>query len=180
VRFVGTPIAGVFVVELERHEDERGFFARTWCRDEFSDAGLNAELAQCSLSNNVAAGTLRGMHFQRHPHEEAKLVRCARGAIYDVALDLRRGSSTHGRWFGTELDAAAGRALYIPEGCAHGFQTLVDDTDVLYAISARYVPDAAGGVRWDDPAFGIVWPDAPERTISSRDREWPDYEPVVS
>jgi dTDP-4-dehydrorhamnose 3,5-epimerase len=180
VRFVGTPIAGVHVVELERHEDERGFFARTWCRDELAAAGLNAELAQCSLSRNAASGTLRGMHYQRAPHEEAKLVRCTRGAIYDVALDLRPDSATCGRWFAAELDATDGRALFIPEGCAHGFQTLVDDTDVLYAISTPYAPDAAAGVRWDDPAFGIVWPDAPERTISSRDREWPDYEPVVA
>ena len=115
------------------------------------------------------------MHFQRAPHEEAKLVRCTRGAIYDVAVDLRAGSPTHGRWFAAELDADSGRALYIPEGCAHGFQTLVDDSDVFYAISAPYAPDAAAGVRWDDPAFAIVWPDATARTISDRDRSWPDY-----
>ncbi len=136
MRFVATPIAGVHVVELERHEDERGFFARTWCGDELAAAGLNGELSQCSLSRNVAAGTLRGMHLQRAPHEEAKLVRCTRGAIYDVAVDLRPGSATHGQWFGAELDADSGRALYIPEGCAHGFQSLVPDTDVFYAISA--------------------------------------------
>jgi dTDP-4-dehydrorhamnose 3,5-epimerase len=180
MRFVDTPIAGVYVVELERFEDERGFFARAWCRDELTAAGLTADLAQCSLSRNTVAGTLRGMHYQRSPHEEAKLVRCTRGAIFDVALDLRPRSATHGRWFAAELDAASGRALYIPEGCGHGFQTLVDDTDVFYAISAPYAPEAAAGVRWDDPAFGIAWPGAPRRTISDRDLAWPDYRPEVS
>jgi dTDP-4-dehydrorhamnose 3,5-epimerase len=180
VRFVPTRIAGVHVVELELHEDERGFFARAWSGEELAAAGLNGELSQCSLSRNVARGTLRGMHFQRAPHEEAKLVRCTRGAIYDVAVDLRLDSPTHGQWFGTELDATSGRALYIPEGCAHGFQTLVPDTDVFYAISAAYAPDAAAGVRWDDPAFGIVWPETPERVINARDRSWPDYRPAVS
>ncbi len=180
MRFVDTPIAGVYVVELERFEDERGFFARAWCRDELAAAGLTADLAQCSLSRNTVAGTLRGMHYQRSPHEEAKLVRCTRGAIFDVALDLRPRSATHGRWFGAELDAASGHALYIPEGCGHGFQTLVDETDVFYAISAPYAPEAAAGVRWDDPAFGIAWPVASSRTISDRDLAWPDYRPGVS
>jgi len=178
VRFVATPIAGVHVVELERHEDDRGFFARAWDGVELAAAGLNGALSQCSVSRNVAEATLRGMHFQRPPHEEAKLVRCTRGAIFDVAVDLRPGSPTHGRWFGAELDAESGRALYIPEGCAHGFQTLVPDTDVFYAISAPYAPDAAAGVRWDDPAFGIEWPEADLRVINERDRAWPDYGPV--
>jgi dTDP-4-dehydrorhamnose 3,5-epimerase len=180
VRFVATPIAGVHVVELERHEDERGFFARAWCRDELAAAGLTSDLSQCSLSRNLAAGTLRGMHLQRSPYEEAKLVRCTRGAIYDVAVDLRPGSPTHGRWFGAELDADSGRALYIPEGCAHGFQTLLPDSDVFYAISAPYAPDTAAGVRWDDPYFGIVWPASEERILNSRDRFWPDYDPSAS
>ena len=180
MRFVETPISGVHVVELERHEDDRGFFARAWCRDELAGTGLTSDLAQCSISRNTVAGTLRGMHFQRAPHQEAKLVRCTRGAIYDVALDLRPDSPTHGRWFAAELDSESGRALYIPEGCAHGFQTLADDTDVFYAISAPYAPEAAAGVRWDDPAFAITWPDAAVRTISDRDRSWPDYRPSSS
>lgn len=178
MRFLATPIAGAHVVELERHEDERGWFARAWCRDELAEQGLAAVLAQCSLSHNPRAGTLRGMHFQRPPHEEAKLVRAVRGSLYDAIVDLRAGSETSGSWFGVTLDAESGRALYVPEGVAHGFQTLVDDTDVLYMISAAYAPDAAAGVRWDDPAFGIEWPDAPARVISDRDRSWPDWQPA--
>jgi dTDP-4-dehydrorhamnose 3,5-epimerase len=181
VQFVETEIAGVFVVELEEHVDERGTFARTWCQEEMSAAGLASSLAQCSLSRNRRAGTLRGLHFQHPPHEEAKLVRCTRGAIFDVAVDLRRGSATRGRWVGVELDPDNGRALYVPEGCAHGFQTLADDTDVAYMISTPYAPEAAAGVRWDDPLLAIEWPDvAGERTISERDRSLPGYEPDSS
>jgi dTDP-4-dehydrorhamnose 3,5-epimerase len=176
MRFVETAIQGVVVVELEEHVDERGSFARTWCRDEMADAGLASELAQCSLSRNRLAGTLRGLHFQRPPHEEAKLVRCTRGAIFDVAVDLRAGSPTRGEWVGVTLDAENGRALYVPDGCAHGFQTLVEQSDVSYMISTSYVPEAAAGVRWNDPAFGIVWPPAASRTIATRDQTWPDYE----
>jgi dTDP-4-dehydrorhamnose 3,5-epimerase len=176
VRFAGTPIAGVVLVEIEPVVDDRGSFARIWAEEELSAHGLAARLSQCSVSRNRRAGTLRGMHFQHTPHEEAKLVRCTRGAIYDVALDLRPESPTLGCWYAAELSDANGSALYIPEGCAHGFQTLVEDTEVLYLISAPYVPAAADGVRWDDPAFGIDWPDAPERTMSERDRSWRDYE----
>lgn len=177
MRFVETALPGVVVVELEERVDERGSFARTWCRDEMSAAGLASELAQCSISRNPRAGTLRGLHFQRHPREEAKLVRCTRGAIFDVAVDLRPRSPMRGNWVGVELDPVGGRALYIPEGCAHGFQTLVDETDVAYMISVPYVPEAAAGVRWDDPTLAIAWPDAIERTISDRDRALPAYEP---
>ena len=177
VRFVETAIAGVVVVELEEHVDERGSFARTWCRDEMTGAGLTGELAQCSLSRNPRAGTLRGLHFQRTPHEEAKLVRCSRGAIFDVAVDLRRGSLTYCGWVGFRLDSESGRALYIPEGCAHGFQTLEDESDVTYMISTPYAPESASGVRWDDTAFGIDWPATHDRTIGARDRSWPDYMP---
>ena len=174
MRFVETEVAGVVVVELEEHVDERGSFARTWCRDEMSAAGLTSSLAQCSLSRNGRAGTLRGLHFQHAPHEEAKLVRCTRGAIFDVAVDLRPGSPTRGRWIGVELDPDNGRALYVPEGCAHGFQTLVDDSDVAYMISTPFAPDSAAGVRWDDPQLAIAWPEPPgERTISERDRSLP-------
>lgn len=178
MRFVETGIAGVVRVELEPFEDERGSFARIWCEEELAAHGLTAGLAQASVSRNTKAGTLRGMHFQHAPHEEAKLVRCTRGAIFDVALDLRRGSPTFLRWYGARLTAEDGAALFVPEGCAHGFQTLVDDTEVLYLISARYEPAAATGVRWDDPAFGIEWPDAAVRTLSARDRGWPDFRPV--
>ncbi len=179
MRFVETELAGAYVLELERHVDERGFFARVWCREELAALGLTAELAQCSLSRSAKAGTLRGLHFQRAPHEEAKLVRCTRGAIYDVIVDLRPESATRGRWLAVELDCEDGRALYVPEGFAHGFQTLVDDTDILYMISTGYAPQAAAGVRWDDPALGIAWPEAGERVISGRDRSWPDIESVL-
>jgi dTDP-4-dehydrorhamnose 3,5-epimerase len=177
VRFVATKLGGAYVVEPERHEDERGFFARTWSAAEFAERGLVAELSQCSISRNRKAGTLRGMHFQTAPHEEAKLVRCTGGAILDVVVDLRRGSPTHAEWIAVELTAENGTALYIPKGCAHGFQTLVDDAEVFYMISDPYVPEAASGVRWDDPAFGIDWPHADARVINERDRSWPDYRP---
>jgi dTDP-4-dehydrorhamnose 3,5-epimerase len=178
VRFVETDLTGAYVVELEEHVDERGFFARIWCRDEFAEHGLTAELAQCSLSRTATAGTLRGMHFQRSPHAEAKLVRCTRGAIFDVIVDLRPGSATLGRWFGARLEETDGRAMYVPKGFAHGFQTLADDVDVLYMISTSYVPEAASGVRWDDPFFAIEWPPAEQRTISERDRSWPDFSSI--
>lgn len=177
MRFVATKLADAYVVELERREDERGFFARVWCRDEFADHGLVPDLAQCSISRNDRAGTLRGLHFQTAPHEEAKLVRCTRGTIFDVIVDLRPDSPTHAEWIGVELDATEGTALYVPKGFAHGFQTLVDETEVLYMISDPYAPEAASGVRWDDPAFGIEWPPADVRVISERDRSWPDYAP---
>lgn len=170
-----TELPGAYLLELEPREDERGFFARTWCRDEFAEQGLVADLAQCSISRNTLAGTLRGLHFQTAPHEEAKLVRCTRGVIYDVIVDLRPDSPAHAKWLGVELDAERGTALYIPKGFAHGFQTLAGGAEVLYMISNPYVPGAASGVRWDDPAFGIDWPHAAERTISDRDIGWPDY-----
>jgi dTDP-4-dehydrorhamnose 3,5-epimerase len=175
MKFVPLGLAGAYVIELEPLRDERGFFARTWCRDELAAHGLNPVIAQCSTSHNDRAGTLRGLHFQRAPHAEAKLVRCTRGAIFDVIVDLRPGSPTHASWFGAELTEERGNAMYVPEGFAHGFQTLTDSADVLYMISERYAPAAAGGVRWDDPAFGIDWPEAAERTISERDRTWPDF-----
>jgi dTDP-4-dehydrorhamnose 3,5-epimerase len=177
VRFTETELDGAFVVELERHTDERGFFARIWCREELGERGLTTELSQCSISRNARTGTLRGMHFQRHPHEEAKLVRCTSGAIYDVIIDLRPRSRTFGQWVGVELAADSGRALYVPEGFAHGFQTLADATDVLYMISTPYVPEAGAGVRWNDPAFAVVWPETADRVISDRDRTWPDFVP---
>jgi dTDP-4-dehydrorhamnose 3,5-epimerase len=178
VTFEETPVAGAFVVDVEPVEDERGFFARFFCRREFADRGLNPDVVQCNLSFNVHAGTLRGLHFQRPPHEEAKLIRCVRGAIWDVVLDLRPDSSSYLRWHGVELTADNRRMLFVPEGCAHGFQTLVPETEVLYQMSAGYAPDAGAGVRWDDPAFGIRWPDAGDRVISPKDASWPAYEPA--
>ena len=175
VKLVPVPVDGAYLIEPEPHEDERGSFFRIWSGDELAQHGLDADLAQCSISRNPRAGTLRGLHFQEAPHEETKIVRCLSGALFDVIVDLRAGSSTEGRWFGATLDANSGLAMYVPKGCAHGFQTLLDDTDVLYLISQRYVPGASTGVRWDDRAFGIEWPEAPARTISERDLSWPDY-----
>ena len=175
MRFVETPIAGAFIVEAEPVSDERGFFARVWCVDELRDAGLRNEVVQVSVSLNVRAGTLRGMHWQRAPHAETKVVRCTRGAIFDVIVDVRPSSLSYRRWYGIELSEDYVRMLYIPEGVAHGFLTLTDDTEVLYQMSDSYVPTATRGVRWDDPAFAIEWP-APPLVMSERDRAFPDFD----
>jgi dTDP-4-dehydrorhamnose 3,5-epimerase len=175
--FVETPLPGAYVIELERHGDERGWFARTFDLDRFIELGLDPPNVQCSVSYNARTGTLRGMHYQEAPHGEDKLVRCTRGAIFDAIVDLRRDSPTYCRWFGVELDASGGPELWVPKGCGHGFQTLADDTEVHYQMSYRYVPDAGRGVRWDDAAFGIEWPAVEERIISERDRAYPDFEP---
>jgi dTDP-4-dehydrorhamnose 3,5-epimerase len=174
MRFTPLALAGAFLVEIEPHEDERGFFARTWCSREFADHGLVASLAQCSISRTLRRGALRGMHFQRAPHEEAKLVRCLRGAVYDVIIDLRPGSPSRGRWLGVELGGESYRAVYVPEGFAHGFQTLTEEAELLYQITNFYAPEASTGVRWNDPAFGIAWP-LPVTTLSARDAAWPDF-----
>jgi len=174
--FTEAGLPGAFIVDVERFEDSRGFFARSWCTDEFARHGLNTRLVQCSVSRNLARGTLRGMHYQIAPHEEAKLVRCTMGAVYDAIVDLRPSSKTYLRSVGVELTAQNHRALYVPEGCAHGFLTLEDDSEVLYQMSQFYAPHAARGVRWNDPAFGIAWPDA-VRVIADRDRDFPDFEP---
>ena len=171
VLFTPTGLAGVWIVEPEPHADARGFFARLWDEAEFAGRGLNPHLAQVSVSFNRLAGTLRGMHWQAEPHAEAKLVRATAGAIWDVALDLRPDSPTHRRWVAEELSAANRRMLYIPEGCAHGFQTLTDDAEVTYHISAAHEPASGRGARWDDPAFGIAWP-APPTVVGERDRGW--------
>lgn len=175
MKFTPTKIAGVWLVEIERHQDERGWFARTWCAEEFAKHGLNARLAQCSASFNHRRGTLRGMHYQAAPHEEAKLVRCLRGAVWDVALDLRPGSATFKQWVGAELTPENGRGLYLPEGCAHGFQTIVDDTELLYHISECWQAVSGRGVRWNDPAFGIEWPLSEPIHMSRRDADYPDF-----
>jgi dTDP-4-dehydrorhamnose 3,5-epimerase len=170
-----THVDGVFVVEPERIEDERGFFARTWDTREFAERGLNGSLVQCSVSFNRCARTLRGLHYQAAPYEEAKLVRCTRGALFDVALDLRPNSRTYTRWAGVELSAENTLGLYIPEGCAHGFLSLTQDTEVLYQISQFYEPEAARGVRWNDPAFAIRWP-SDVVVINERDRTYADFD----
>lgn len=175
MRFLSTELAGVFVVEQERHADDRGWFARTWDGAELAAHGLEPALVQCSASFNVARGTLRGMHYQAPPFAEAKLVRCTRGALFDVAVDLRPGSPSFLRWHGIELTPDNGRALYIPRGFAHGFVTLADATEVFYSISTAYSPAHARGLRWDDPALGIAWPLRPV-VLSPADRDRPDLD----
>jgi dTDP-4-dehydrorhamnose 3,5-epimerase len=179
VIFRATPLDGAYVVEQERHADERGFFARTWAAEELAERGLDVRVAHMNTSFNARAGTLRGMHLQAPPHAEAKLVRCTSGALFDVAVDLRPDSPTFRRWIGVELTPENGRALYIPAGCAHGCQTLADRTEVLYHISAGHHPASARGVRWDDPAFAIEWPEPPAGgwIMAERDRTWPDFAP---
>lgn len=172
--FTSTKLSGVFEVCIEPIRDERGFFARSWCRHEFERQDLLDLTAQSNISFNQKKGTLRGMHFQALPHPEAKLVRCTRGAIFDVALDLRPESSTFKDWIGVELSAEKRNALYIPPGCAHGFLTLEDDTEVFYQMSEFFVPELSRGVRWDDPAFKIDWPSQPV-VLSERDRTYPDF-----
>jgi dTDP-4-dehydrorhamnose 3,5-epimerase len=175
MRFVPTSLAGAWVVEQERHADERGFFARTWCAREFAEQGLESALVQCSVSYNHRRGTLRGLHYQAPPFAEVKLVRCTRGALFDVAVDLRPDSPSFRRWVGVELTAEDGRALYIPRGFAHGFYALADATEVAYQISAPFAPEAARGVRWDDPFLGVQWP-GPVSVIAPRDRDYPDVD----
>ncbi|MCC7188728.1 MAG: dTDP-4-dehydrorhamnose 3,5-epimerase [Anaerolineales bacterium] len=172
--FSETKLKGAYLIDLERREDERGFFARSWCADEFGKLGLYTRLAQCNVSFNLKKGTLRGMHFQAEPYPEAKVVRCTMGAIYDVIVDLRPDSPTFKQWVGAELSAENRRALYVPEGFAHGFQTLTDNSEVFYQMSEFFHPECARGVRWDDPAFGIEWP-VGEPIISMRDREYPEF-----
>jgi len=176
MKLTSIPLVGAYVVEFEPVLDERGFFARTWSAQEFKLHGLNPTVAECSLSFNKRKGTLRGLHYQDEPYPEAKLVRCSAGAIYDVILDLRRTSPSYCKWFAAELTAENRTMLYVPEGVAHGFQTLTDGAEVFYQISASYWPDLARGVRWDDPAFGIEWP-IPDPILSRRDRTFPDHTP---
>jgi dTDP-4-dehydrorhamnose 3,5-epimerase len=175
MRFTETEIAGVVVAEIQPRSDERGFFARLHCPEEFAAAGHPFVPAQTSLSRNPHRGTLRGLHYQPAPHAEVKLVRCVRGRIFDVAVDLRPDSPTHRRWTAAELSAENARALLIPEGVAHGFLTLEADTDVLYQIAPKFEPGREAGVRWNDPAFAIAWP-FPPMLISDRDAAYPDYE----
>ena len=176
--FDETPIPGAWVIDVEPASDERGDFARTFDVDAFAERGLSTDVLQCSTSLNLRAGTLRGMHYQAEPAAECKLVRCTAGAVYDVLVDLRPDSPTHARWHAVELTSERRNAVYVPRGVAHGFQTLVDRSELLYTIDRRYEAAAARGVRWDDPAFAIEWPSPPrERIISARDRGFPAYAP---
>jgi dTDP-4-dehydrorhamnose 3,5-epimerase len=170
-----TKLKRAFVIEPEKRTDERGFFARVWCRREFEAHGLATNIVQSNVSVSKKAGTLRGMHYQKAPFEEAKLIRCTKGAIYDVIIDLRPTSSTYTQWIAEELTEHNYRMLYVPEGFAHGFQSLTDDVEVFYHVSQFYSPEAERGIRWNDPQFGIQWPEIGTRIISDKDRNWPDY-----
>jgi dTDP-4-dehydrorhamnose 3,5-epimerase len=175
MQFIATNINGVFILEPEKQRDERGWFIRSYCAEEFAAHEIAFTTLQCNRSFNIHAGTLRGMHFQKAPYAEAKLVRCTSGRIFDVAVDLRKHSPSYLAWVGVELSADAGNAVFIPEGCAHGFLTLAAESEVFYQMGALYRPEMAGGARFDDPAFAIDWPYAP-KVISERDQTWPDYD----
>lgn len=179
MKFETTPIPGAYVIHPEPRADERGFLARTYCEREFAAQGLNTRWVQFSTVFNKHAGTLRGMHYQIAPHEEIKVVRCTAGAVWDVIVDLRADSPAYCRWFGVELSAENRASIYIPAGVAHGMQTLVDGAELLYMMSAFYAPAAARGARWNDPAFGIVWPAPPAggRVIHPKDEAWPGWKP---
>ena len=175
MKFIPTRLKGAFIIDVEPMEDERGFFARSWCVDEFIEHGLDPHLAQCSVSFNKKRGTLRGMHYQGAPHAETKVVRCTAGSIYDVIVDVRPDSDTFRQWISVELSAANRRMIYVPVGFAHGFQSLVEDSEVFYMVSAPYHPEFSRSVRWNDPQFAIEWPHEDERVISDRDRDYPDF-----
>ncbi|WP_316195042.1 MULTISPECIES: dTDP-4-dehydrorhamnose 3,5-epimerase [unclassified Bradyrhizobium] len=177
MKFVPTPLHGAFTIELEKRGDDRGFFARFFCQQEFAEAGLPMAVVQINNSLTAKAGTLRGMHYQLPPAAEIKVVRCIKGALFDAIIDLRPDSPTHGRWYGTELTAENRRMLLVPRGFAHGFLTLADDTEALYLVSATYAPDHERGVRFDDPHFGVQWPMLPVE-MSPKDRNWPDFDPA--
>ena len=172
--FTPLEIPGAFLVDIEPKTDDRGFFARSYCKKEFEAHGLGTRLSQCNISYSEAVGTLRGMHIQLAPYQEAKLVRCTRGSLYDVMVDLRRDSPTYCKWFGVTLTAASRQAVYVPEGCAHGFQTLEPASEAFYQVSEYYSKEFERGYRWNDPAFGIVWP-LPDPVLSPRDRAHADY-----
>ena len=172
--FTETPLKGAFLINIEPHRDDRGFFARTFCRQEFEKHGLNSNVMQCNISWNAKAGTLRGMHFQAAPHSEAKLVRCSRGEIHDVIVDLRPESATYRQHFAVKLSGENRQALFIPEDFAHGFQTLMDDTEIEYQMSEFYVPGFGRGFRYDDPLFSIEWP-LPDKIVSEQDLAWPPF-----
>lgn len=173
--FKETSIAGAYLVDLKRIEDDRGFFARAWSSDEFAGMGLATVFPQMNLSLSVRKGTIRGFHYQKSPHEEAKFIRCVRGALFEVMIDLRPDSPTYLKWAGFEIRASDYQALYVPPGCARGVQTLEDNSEMLYMASASYQPGAEAGIRWDDPFFGVEWPDVGQRIVSDKDQAWPDF-----
>jgi dTDP-4-dehydrorhamnose 3,5-epimerase len=174
MKFKKTKLKGAYVIEIEKLSDERGFFARAWCQKEFEAKGLNADLAQANVSYNSKMGTIRGMHYQIAPYQECKLIRCTRGAIYDVIIDLRPDSPTYKQWTGVELTSDNYTMFFVPEDFAHGFQTLADDTEITYQVSQFYTPGSEQGIRFDDPAFNIRWPQE-VTIISDKDRTWPDF-----
>jgi len=174
--FTQTKLPGSYIIDLEPHHDERGFFARAWCEGEFTEHGLNPYIKQCNISFNPKKGTLRGMHYQADPYGEVKLVRCTKGKIYDVIIDIRIDSPTYKQYLAVELSEDNRRMLYIPEGFAHGFQTLTDNVEVFYQMAQSYVPGSARGIRWNDPLFKIEWPEISNRIISERDEQYLGYE----
>jgi dTDP-4-dehydrorhamnose 3,5-epimerase len=178
--FTPTKLSGAFVVDLERREDERGFFARAWCAEEFEEQGLSTRLVQCNVSFNHRRGTVRGMHYQQPPHAEAKLIRCTRGAIQDVIVDLRADSPTYLEWISIELSSENRTALYVPEGFAHGYQTLSDETETFYQVSEFYTPNAERGLRFDDPSIAIEWQAVEHRIVSEKDLSWAPYESAAA
>ena len=179
MKFTETKLKGAFVIELNQLKDERGFFARSWCKREMEEHGLNADVVQSNVSYNIKKGTLRGLHYQKDPYQETKLVRCTRGALYDVIIDLRKDSPTYMQWIGVELTADNYKMLYVPEDFAHGFITLEDQTEATYQVTQFYTPGSEGGLRWDDPAFNIEWPIEPE-VISDKDKSHPNYQADVT
>lgn len=178
--FKETPIAGAYLVEMEPMVDTRGFFARAWSSKEFGEHGLETHFPDINFSASTCKGTIRGLHYQKEPHAEAKFVRCVRGALYDVIVDLRPDSPTLQQWAGFEIRATDHQAIYVPPGCAHGVQTLEDDTEMLYMVSACHAAGAEGGIRWNDPFFQIEWPETPKRIVSDKDQLWPDYSPPLT
>ena len=175
--FTETKLKGACIIDIEKREDERGFFARAWCQKELEAHDLNAQWVQANLAFSQKKGTLRGLHCQIAPYQEAKLMRCIRGAIYDVIVDLRSESPTYMQWLGVELTADNHKMLYVPEGFAHGYQSLADNTEVFYPVSQFYTPGSERGVRWNDPAFGIEWPMTKNMILSEKDKSWPDFTP---
>lgn len=173
--FIETKLKGAFVIELEKYSDDRGFFSRAWCQKEFKEQGINSQFVQANIGFSKNSGTIRGIHYQIAPFEEAKLVRCIRGAIFDVVLDLRPESPSFKQWFGVELSDENRKMLYVPEGCAHGYQTLVDNTEVFYQVSHVYSPECERGIRWNDPEFDIEWPIDEYPVISEKDQNWSDF-----
>ena len=178
--FTETKISGAFLVDLKRIVDERGFFSRAWSAREFAELGLESDFPEINLSLSLRKGTIRGLHYQKEPHSEAKFVRCIRGSLFDVVVDLRPASPTYLQWAAFEISASTYQGIYVPAGCAHGVQTLEDETEMFYMVSSCYHAASEAGIRWDDPLFNVEWPDVARRIVSEKDRSWPDYQPNAS